>query len=293
VSIERSLWPARPWVTVSVAALLLIVGVGLADRFVVGLYGGAFPSISSALLEERGVNSLEYYRGLMAALVVTAFLALGVAAVLSRTWGMQSWPLYLALLLASDVYLIAIGQVFGSFLSVNVEFGIPEGFQYAKELAIAVLMYGIYRKDRRETAFLVLAALFVWLLIDDSMRIHERVGGFLATHVSLPSMGGSLPQDIGELVGLVIPAGVFLVMLAYTYFRASPSARVQMRQFAYLLALLGACGVFVDLLIAVLGLRDEESAVLRVFNVIEDGGEMVAMTCLLVFTCRLYWIRCR
>ncbi|MCK7497594.1 MAG: hypothetical protein MZW92_47545 [Comamonadaceae bacterium] len=54
------------------------------------------------------------------------------------------------------------------------------------------------------------AALFAYIVADDSLELHERGGEWLSMAAALPAFGGLRPQDLGELLVLGT-AGVVLV----------------------------------------------------------------------------------
>jgi hypothetical protein len=158
---------------------------------------------------------------------------------------------------------------------MNREFGLGEDLEYLKSLACAAAMTVCWRRAR-EAAFAVLAALHVWLALDNSLALHEQLGVVIGEHVLRgESLGLARPTDMGQLLyysvfGLCLVA-LFALLLRHT--------RPSFVQTALILALAAASpglfGVFVDAFQAT-RLADALSYTLLV--VLEDGGETVMLS---------------
>lgn len=158
------------------------------------------------------------------------------------------------------------------FLASDGGFG--EWFEYSLTVAIAVMLFRLWRDDG-DWAYFTNGLLFVWLTLDNSLEIHEHAGKALAP---LIAELGSLPVEpnhIGEsvvflLVGIVWVSGLGL---------AIRSARLRPALYSLVLAALVAgtavFGVIVDFIV-VWGERG--AAGLEIVTFIEDGGEF-AMIC--------------
>lgn len=157
--------------------------------------------------------------------------------------------------------------------SITADNSYSEMFQYGKEAVIAALFLGLLVRTR-EIVYASWMVLFAFFLVDDSQQFHERAGGFLADELDLPSMGGVRDQDLGELLVVGCVGALFALLLAWGYFRAARPARVVSIQTGLMVAVLAGFGVVVDLVH-----RLAEWKPLNVFfAVLEDGGEMVAMS---------------
>jgi len=156
---------------------------------------------------------------------------------------------------------------------LNRERGYPEAFQYIKLFWI-VLLLGQYFVAQRRPVYAVWASVFFYLLLDDAMRIHERIGQWLEHEAELPSLFGLAPHHLGELLTSCAMGLVFLALLALTYALGKRRDREVTRLFAILLAALAFFGVLVDALHA-LAVGNLSGAV---FVFIEDGGEMLVVS---------------
>jgi len=155
----------------------------------------------------------------------------------------------------------------------------PEIFQYGKELACALLCvyvgFGRFRWMIHGWA-----PLFLFLFLDDALRIHEEVGiltrGFFE---SFPTLIRA--QDVGELLA---SAAMALILFPIILFSVVSAERSRRWMHLTLVALVGAVaffGIFVDLLHTFVGQFIQKSR--PVFGFLEDGGEMIAMTLVTVF----------
>jgi hypothetical protein len=184
------------------------------------------------------------------------------------------------LLIATDLAfgLLAIGFHEGVLhdvgLSLELEGGHAEFYQYVKECWI-VLCCGYLLARTRQPVYSALALTFAYVLADDALAIHERVGEELAPslHVALPL--DATPQALGEVLFFVaVGLGLLLVGTVTYYLSDAPSRRTA--RFAVMgLGLLAFFGVFVDALHQTLL---SVNAVRFVLEVLEDGGELVAMS---------------
>ena len=68
--------------------------------------------------------------------------------------------------------------------SIKKDLGYPERYQYVKEFSIALLLF-IIALQSSQIVYLAWSTLFMYLLLDDSLRIHERIGGYLVDYFEL------------------------------------------------------------------------------------------------------------
>ena len=186
----------------------------------------------------------------------------------------------LLVLLGADIafvlahYLLTTGVLDDALFSLELDRGYAEFFQYAKVLSIAITLLAVTARSR-VVGYCVWALLFFYLLLDDAFQIHEDFGGYLASTLEFAPALGLRAQDFGELAVSMIAAVVFLSLLALFYISESGGFRKASRHLLLLLLALAFFGIFVDLLhVAVkMGWR-----ITWLFGVIEDGGEMVAVS---------------
>lgn len=145
---------------------------------------------------------------------------------------------------------------------ISLDRGNPELFQYLKEGAVVALLLAAYRHVRSAVQ-LAWAAAFVYLLLDDSLEIHETIGDWLA----LGDAFGIEGRDLGQVAVSATVAVAILAAVAITTVRDRTPARWLTAGLTPVLLALGFFGVVADVIepIDVLGL-------------VEDGGEMVSIS---------------
>ena len=196
--------------------------------------------------------------------------------------------LFLILLLSADLAFIVLHtlefmnhSITNPLLSLEMDQGFPEVFQYIKWFWIITLLTYLPIK-RRSLKFSAWVGVFIYLLLDDALRIHETVGGIIADNLTMFPPFGLRVKDIGELIVTGV-AGVFLVsfvLIAYIY--GSKNFKKMSNDLFLLIFTLAFFGVFVDMLHISIQLGWKTTEVLAV---IEDGGEMViaSIICWYVF----------
>lgn len=156
-------------------------------------------------------------------------------------------------------------------IDIGRENSFSERFNHGVLFASALLLLGVSLESRSCFSFFLSTFVgFAWL--DDSSSYHERMGGFLAEILVLPSAFGLQPENIGELLGWGLAAIVLLPLAIWSYLRRRPGDDVVLRLMAFPLLALIVCAVAFDAIhVAV-----QSPAAERLFLVLEDGGEMLA-----------------
>jgi len=165
------------------------------------------------------------------------------------------------------------GILLSDSFSIIYDRGIGEFFQYFKELAIFILFILMAMKTK-QNVYLSWGALFLYLLLDDSLKIHETLGGVLATKFQMISFWKFRGQDMGELIVVGVVGIVMLIFLAFGYMGASKEHQAQSKVLGILLVALVGFGVFLDVIISAFDWYELR----MIFHLIEDGGEMVVMS---------------
>lgn len=197
----------------------------------------------------------------------------------------------LAALLAVDALLIALhvmqrlGWLHDAAFRLQQDGGVAEWWQYGQTASVAALLLALWRM-RGPALYAAWAALFVYIVTDDALELHEQVGEWLAHAAALPPVGGLRPQDLGELMVLGC-AGIVLVGGCLVAHWRCPDrvARGHSRVLLGLLGLLVVCGVFADMgqfAMAAAGLP------LHGMTILEDGGEIVAVSLTLAVAARWF-----
>lgn len=149
-----------------------------------------------------------------------------------------------------------------------------EVFQYIKEFWIACLFLLIALRTRA-IIYVAWSLIFLYLLADDSLGLHESVGGLLVRFFEIPRAFGLRGQDFGELLVTAIAAGILFSFLFIAYYFASQVSRKNTHYLLALVAGIGFFGVFVDMVHQIVPWGKS------LFGLIEDGGEMVIMSLVL------------
>jgi hypothetical protein len=191
----------------------------------------------------------------------------------------------LLLLLAIDAVMIVLAVMQNRGVLTDPRFllwwerGFPEMLQYAKYAAGAIIMFRGAARGYGRTA-VVWGMLFMLLLCEDSLMIHERIGARIGTYLHFPSIRSMEPAQLGEIVVAAGEGGTFFIALVLTLRTASHASR--RLTFALLVGLfaLAGFGVIVD---AINSMASRGTWIRRVLGFVEDGGEMVAAS-LLVWT---------
>jgi hypothetical protein len=199
----------------------------------------------------------------------------------------------LLLLLAADLVFIVLHVLhmytpFADNLSFSLEEdrGYGEVFQYVKFFWICLMLTLAFRHSR-QLVYCAWALLFSYLLLDDALLIHEKLGVYLAEALEIEPMLGLRPQDFGELMVSAAAGSVLLSLIALAYLRSGNEAKSFSIAMAALFGILVFFGVGVDMLHS--ALRDMPGGSL--LGLLEDGGELVAvsLTCGFLFA----WLRAR
>jgi hypothetical protein len=196
-------------------------------------------------------------------------------------------PVLLVLLLCTDLAFFLLHE-FNSLLptrnvlfSLDRESGYAEVFQYIKEYWIAIVLLAVCWRTR-ERIYGTWALLFAYLLCDDALAIHERVGHVVATQWEYVPGLGLRPQDFGELTVSAIIGTAFLVLITYFYVRGSNNARNVSKDLVLLLGLLIFFGVLIDMVHIAIG-----NLPVKGLTIIEDGGEMISMSMIVSYVVHL------
>ncbi len=148
---------------------------------------------------------------------------------------------------------------------------------YLKMTCIVFVLISIRGKWQRPI-YLALILIFTVALLDDALRLHERLGDVMVDAFALHSFAGRMSPHFGELIVWMI-LGVFLVAAAGAAFVRSPredrhNGLLLMGAFAVLVLF----AVVVDLMHAVVTNKLGFPGADLLFTVIEDGGEQVVLT---------------
>lgn len=157
--------------------------------------------------------------------------------------------------------------------SIEQDRGYAEMFQYIKEYWIAILLL-LLAFNQRTLLYLGWSLLFFYLLLDDSLEIHEWLGGSISYRLGIPPAFNLRPIDFGEIIVSGCVALFFLSFIGITYRFGDRFARATSRYLIGMLFALAVFGIVVDLLhIAI-----QVPILAPIFALLEDGGEMIVMS---------------
>lgn len=191
----------------------------------------------------------------------------------TKYFHIQSASLFLMLLLCTDIAFIslhavvALSPLFDNLLfSLEKDQGYPEMFQYIKWFWI-IILFTYLSIIRRSLTFCAWAVFFTYLLFDDAVGIHERVGALIAGNLTMTPPFGLRLLDIGELVVTGVAGVILLSFVLVAYVFGSKAFKKISHDLLFLIFILAFFGVFVDML-------HIAWKSITVLGVIEDGGEM-------------------
>ena len=188
--------------------------------------------------------------------------------------------LLLAALTAGDLLFMALhwlhlhtGALTSELWSIERDGSFGEMYQYLKYLGIGLALAHLFRRTRLPV-LVGWIGVFAFLLLDDSMRIHERFGLGMVAWIHLPDFGGLRGRDIGELIFAALVIAVLAPVLALGFTRGSPSSRGLSADLTFCLAALAACAIGGDTIHRML----TGTVINTAAGMMEDGGEMMALS---------------
>lgn len=144
--------------------------------------------------------------------------------------------------------------------------GFPEIFQYLKAAGAAAVLVRCFTENRSPVC-LAWSVIFTYLLLDDALEVHETAGEALADSLALSSPFGIEGRDFGQV--LVSAAAGFVVLTLVVWSGRKDRATAAELSLPLMLAL-GALAFF--------GIVADVIDAIDFFGLVEDGGEMIAMS---------------
>jgi hypothetical protein len=150
-----------------------------------------------------------------------------------------------------------------------------EMFGYLKMVVIIFLLVSIQQIWKRPI-YLAFTLIFTFALLDDALRVHERLGSRIVQALTLQPIGGLGAQDLGELLVWTI---VGVPLLAGAIAAAIGSPREDRYNGVLLLGMLAVLALFAVVadMVHVMQMSAFRGAN-TLFNMIEDGGEQVTLS---------------
>jgi hypothetical protein len=193
----------------------------------------------------------------------------------------RSASLLLLLLFCADFGFIVVSCIHkltplinDELFSIGRDRGYAEIFQYIKWFWIIVL-FSYLTIARRSFSYVAWGVTFLYLLCDDSLGIHEKIGRLISGNLGFEPPFGMYPRDIGELAVSALAGITLTPLLIWAYLRGSPAFKNMSQDLLLLILVLAFFGVAVDTVHSIvrgLGLGSKAEFIL---GLIEDGGEML------------------
>ncbi len=191
----------------------------------------------------------------------------------------------LCLFLAMDLTFIALhiiytytGLISNSSFSIEKDRGYAEIFQYFKEYG-SVFLLSLLALRKRSFLYLIWSLLFFYLLLDDMLQIHEKLGNFISYKLNFSSWLNLRPQDFGELTVSILVSLFFLILIGITYYFSDRFSRKTSKYLIMGMFALAFFGILVDMIhVAV-----KNPFLYTLLGIIEDGGEQVVMSGIVCF----------
>lgn len=210
----------------------------------------------------------QYRTDLVARLATLAFLGAGAAIV--------------AIAILRDLTRhLGVHIPFEAAFSLTRDRSVPEIFMYLCEATCSASCLIRHRRTG-EYAFLFMALLFGFIVLDDALSYHEVLGGIIVAHLGyLSPLLQS--QETGELISWSIAALLLVPPLLWCLWHIRPGEVGVYLVFGLVFAILVFFAVGMDLAhSAVESILDPKArmtkAVLRVVGWLEDGGELIMVT---------------
>ena len=166
------------------------------------------------------------------------------------------------------------------FLSQDLSFG--EFLEYALMLAMAVLLFLMWRRDR-SPIYLVNALLFAVLTADNALELHEKFGFWIA-----PVMPQGLPIEPHHLGEPVLFAGIGAVWLVGLVVSLRASRIRPVINSLILVGCIGATAFFGILVDEVVVFGEHTVAATQIQAFIEDGGEFAMILLAFLLTVAMF-----
>jgi hypothetical protein len=170
--------------------------------------------------------------------------------------------------------------------SIGIDNGYAEIFQYVKFASVIILMTLILKKTGKRS-YLAWILIFLYMLIDDSIRIHDRFGSYIALNLDFNPPFGLRLLDIGELVVSAIAGLILIPVIVFTYIKGNILFKKNSENLIALLCLLVFFGIGMDMIHMMIIDKVPDNllrGVNSILGLLEDGGEMIAASLILWYS---------
>jgi hypothetical protein len=179
-------------------------------------------------------------------------------------------------------------------LKITRDGALPEEFNYFKWAVIAISLGWLSLRDHW-FAPLCWAAVFVMILADDSLQLHERAGAALSSWSGLPSSTYFYADDLGEVLAFSVMGLAAFGVAALLFLRSGAAGRALSLRYIVLIVVLAGFGVGVDAVHQLVSRMTEGMSVATLlsqfFGMIEEGGEMIVASFAVAMTLTMGHLR--
>jgi hypothetical protein len=168
----------------------------------------------------------------------------------------------------------SLGATIHHAIGLSRDRSMGEIVNYGLAFLASVLFFLVFIESR-SIMVLSLSILMAFVWFDDAGRYHERFGGFLSREFNLPALPATRQQDTGELIAWAIAGIILALFFLSSLARRRPGDLCALALVSVGFVSLVLFGVFADMLHTA-----APPAFDFIIGVIEDGGEMVAITCI-------------
>jgi hypothetical protein len=257
------------------------------------LYKGSTGTFLDGIITGQQAHPIEYFYVELDRRV----LSWGVRLVL-LAWGLLAFSctsstLLLVMLLSTDVAFIVLECFYGatagfhlSDFAIGQDWGYAETFQYVKELGIVIFFF-LFLLRNPYLVSLGWQILFLYLLLDDALLIHERGGKFIAQHIFMApeTMLQGRVRVLSDHAVSVFFGSLILGFLSFGYYYApKPLRRVSQHLFGLFIILI-LFGVLLDTVHQ--GFWALGPNLFKISYVVEEAGEMVMISVIAWYVHRL------
>lgn len=166
-----------------------------------------------------------------------------------------------------------------SYLSVDIDRGSAEYFQYYKFVGIAFLSFFLFLKSK-SPIFLFFSILNYYLYYDDSRLIHEFLGGDIARIISRGKpddiiFAGITYNSIGDFIYMLSIGIIVLLIILFLLKFSSIPERKFIKKIVKLFLIFCSFAIGIDLM---RNFFISNVFIYKLMAIVEDGGEMISIT---------------
>ncbi len=195
----------------------------------------------------------------------------------------------LILLLLTDLVFVFIHVIYRMHLitnplfSIEIDLGYAEIYQYIKEYWI-ILLLCLRAINKSHIIYFAWSTMFMYLFLDDSLRIHESLGEYLIHYFGFQPGFNLRAQDFGELSVSILFGLLIFLFIGGAYLFSDRTAKQISKHLFILIMSLAFFGVIVDMLHIAFSWGKWGKAI---WGLIEDGGEMLVMSTIVSYVFNL------